>query len=112
MKTSWIVGLFTLLFAMALISGVMEMVYLGSTEQSRLWALLHPQFVEFNNPLTFIVGFFNTAWSWLGNLFAVLSFDYAYFQDEWAIVRWMIFFPISAGIVWGVVSMLRGSSSA
>lgn len=108
MNIKWIIGLGVLLFGMALLSGICEMVYIGNVEQSRLWALLHPEFVEYSDPLNFVMGLFNTAWNWVKNLLDVLTFNYAFFQGGWSILRWMLFMPIGAGIVWGVVSMLRG----
>ena len=45
-------------------------------------------------------------------LFYMIIWDYAYLEGNMAIVRWCLLFPISLGLIYGIIQTIRGSSSA
>jgi len=106
MKTSWVIGLIMLFIIMTVISGICEMTYLPATEESRLWVLLHP-FEGFRS----ILDLPEMVFDWAVNLWGMFWFDYAFFQNEWIIVKYL-FWSISIGLIWSILSTIRGVGSA
>lgn len=109
MKTSWLIGLFVLFVVLHLITGVMEMSYMGAREVSRLQVLMQPG-VIFSNWLPWAI--VTAAATYIANFFNMLMFNYpTIFQGPYLIVKYALFIPISLGIlvtlVLGVIGTVR-----
>lgn len=113
MKTSWFIGLIMLFVVFSVISGIMEMSYFGGGEASRIHTLLTGvQIPEGVNFIGATIAFITQTWEFIANLWHMFWFDYAFFQGTWGIVRYIVFLPISIGlIVTLVLSVVRGVSS-
>ena len=74
---------------LTLLSGILEGAYLEGDETSTIRDFLR---MDWANPLV-LPG------QLIGNLNKVLWFDYAFFDGEWAILRYIFFLPISIGVV-------------
>jgi len=55
-------------------------------------------------------GFFTIAWAWIQLIFKMLFFDFAFFTGYFVILR-LFCIALSVGVIYGIVSMLRGTSS-
>lgn len=107
-----LIGVVMLWVTLAMINGVCELNYVGSSEQSVLNTLFTGwRGIEGASFIANAAGFINYLWDWFNALFRLLFFDFAFFQGEWGIIRWVFFIPIAIGIIWMIVSMMRGTSS-
>lgn len=122
MRATWVVGLAMLWLIGTLISLTLESTYIGQELQyteagavvgtvSTLDKLMNPEFQEFTNPLTFIVGIFNIVWDYLGVLWNMLWWNYVFFTGVWSIFKY-IGWCISLGVVLMLVLAIRGTSSS
>lgn len=111
MKTSWLIGLVMLFVILTVITGVMEMSYLGGAEASRLQRLMQPDVPAYTNPLGAITAYVTATWDYIQNLWGIFWFDYPFFQGSWAILRY-IFMAVSIGVIVSLVAVIRGVGSA
>ena len=112
MSIKWIIGLMTAFVFLSLLSGVMEMQYLGTSDAGILHNIITaPQVTSFNNPLTAPIAFASAAWNIAKALWAAFWWDYAFFQGYWVIFKYAIFWPISIGIIIAFVLAIRGVPS-
>jgi len=113
MKTSWFIGLFTLFITLSILSGIMEMVYLGGSEDhSNVISTLMTAQIDTSTGLLGIL------WSSIiltkdiiVAIWAALWFDYAFFEGQYQIIRWAFFFPVSIGLIISLLMAIRGTSS-
>jgi len=111
MRIGWIIGLVFLFVLGAIIGGVMEQTYPGSTERSAIDRLLKPTLGEISNPWEATTAFFTVAGDWVDALWEVLTFDYPFFTGEMVIVRWL-FLGISIGVIIAILlAWIRGTPS-
>ena len=96
-----------------MLSGILEMLYLTPQEAGILYRLLYGyKEISFSNPLIAVVTLISVAWEYIKTLWDILSWNYAFFDGYWAIVRFF-FIGISVGIVASLIlSVTRGVSSA
>jgi len=114
MKTSWFIGLFTLFIVLSLLSGIMELAYLGGSEDhSNVISTLMTAQIDTSTGLLGIV------WSSLVltkdiivAIWSALWFDYAFFTGQYQIIRWAFFIPLSIGLIVSLLMAIRGTSSA
>ena len=114
MKMSWLIGITSLFIVLSLISGVIEGVYLGGAEdtQTVLESLFSPATPSTTTLLGIDVTALAATWNWFTALFGLLFFDYAFFDGEWQIIRWIIFIPVGLATVISIVlALVRGVSS-
>lgn len=111
MKTSWFIGLFMLFGVLTLINGIIEMSTLSEGEVGVLQALMSPPTVNFSNPIGAITGIMSIAWDYLSNLWDIFWFNYAQFQGQYLLIKYIFFIPISLGMIVSLVMMLRGVGS-
>ncbi len=98
---------------LTIISGVVEMTTMGDDDVSRIEALMtKPQIEETSGILGTVVGVVGFAWGYLENLWGILWFDYAFFQGQWIIVKYIIFMPISAAMIIAIIFGLKGNSTS
>lgn len=122
MRAGWLVGLAILWIIGTLISVTLEATYIGQELQytetgevvgtvSTLDKLMNPEFDEFTNPLTFVVGVFNIVWDYIGVLWNMLWWNYVFFTGVWSIFKY-IGWCISLGLIMSLVLAIRGTSSS
>jgi hypothetical protein len=103
MRTSWIIGVVILFIMLSLVCGLVENVYMGSSESTspdaRIQMLLSPNF----SSISFI--------DYVLNLWAMLWFDYAMFTGGYSIVRYL-FMAVSAGMILSFFLAIRGVGSS
>jgi len=98
----WLIGILTTFGILTLISGILEGTYLGPGEVSLLQEFVRPPIFD---PIKMI--------EWFGTLWRVLWFDYSFFYGNWNIVKYVLFWPISAGVVVSVgVVLLQAAYTA
>lgn len=86
MRIGYIIGIVMLFGIFQLIAGIVEQVApLSSTAISRLDILMNPQWTN-------ITGYVNNLWS-------MFWFDYPFLQDSWQLVRYILFIPVSIGVI-------------
>ena len=114
MKSSWIIGLWMLFIGGALLSGILELQYLGGSESvvgvfnkiMSVPSLANMSFFEVTGAIIGIV------WSWIQAFWDVLWWNYAFFDGSWAIIKWLLLYPLSAAMVVSTVLAIgRGVSS-
>lgn len=113
MKTSWLIGMATLFMIGALLSGIMEMVYLGAggAQQSVLARMFQIPILENANVLTVGFAVLMMPVNFVVGLFNMLTWNYAFFQGSWSIVKWAVCMPISIGLIASIVFIIRGTPS-
>lgn len=108
-KVTFVVMLWVIL---TFVSGVCEMEYVGTSEISRLQVLMTaPTFTETASVLGVVTSFVDFAWDWFVNLFGILTWDFAFFQGQWQIVKYIMFIPVSIGLIAAIVAMIRGTNA-
>lgn len=113
MSPKWIIGLATLFIAGTVLSGLLELQYLGSAEAGLFYRLTHNyEAIEFTNPLVALGTFATVAWAYIGDIWTMFIWDYAFFEGSWSIFRYLIFWPISIGLIVSLIlAAIRGVSS-
>ena len=100
MQTKWIVFLTAVYLFGTMFGGMMEGTYLESNEASLMESVIgietyHIMGISIPKPNT----------EWLSSLGKMLLWDYAMFKNpngtanEWAVVKWLLFIPISLGLM-------------
>jgi len=113
-KTSWIIGLWMLFIGGALLSGILEMQYLGGSEDvsgvfNRMMSVPSLSNLNFLEVAGAVIGII---WDWVQAFWDMLWWDYAFFHDNWAIFKWMLCYPLSiAMVVSTVMAIGRGVGS-
>ena len=93
----WVVG--------SILGGVIEQASLGTDEAGVLknltsWTEMRTE--ETFGPfamVTFATNFFGSLWN-------MLTFDFAFLTGPWVYVRWIVFAPIIAMVVYGAISVV------
>lgn len=112
MSIKWMIGIVFCFVAFSLLCGIGEMTTFGEGEVTRLQVLVTaPNFTEVENVFEGITVLAAFTWDWVANFISMLLWDYSFFQGQWAMVKYLIYFPVSIGIIWGLVSALRGVRS-
>lgn len=96
----------------ALLGGLYEMSYLTDVEQSSLNKILY-----FNVATTEgtwgVVELAAAAPGFLMEVWRMATFQFAFISGEYELVRWVVFFPLTAYLVYGlimtVIGILRGT---
>jgi len=110
-KPGWVVGLVMLFVILQIICNVCEMqAPLTSETPSHLQQLLSPDIPSYSNPIGAIASYVSVPFLWLWNFFALFFFDFSFFEGGWVYVKYVIFWPISIGMIYGLISWLRGAS--
>jgi len=104
---------------LTIISGVMEMTYLTSSDTGVFYDLTHPEMGKgagssipiIGTIISAVTAFFTVAWNFLIALLKMVTFDYAMFQGVWIVVRFF-FLCIAIGWIVSLVLAFRGTASA
>lgn len=111
MKTSWFIGILVMFGVFTIISGVIEATTLGEDEVGLFKTLMTPPVIDSTHPLGVVFSVMSVAWDYLKNLFDILWFNYAFFQGQWLIIKYIFFLPISVAIIISLIFVLRGVGS-
>ena len=79
----WIITLVTLFVVFTIICGIVDGTY--GVNPSKLSVLLLPDWKHIT--------------TWFGNLWDILWFNYSFFDGPWVIVKYVLFWPVSIGLV-------------
>lgn len=111
MHPKWLIALGMVFIVCSILSGVLEMSYLGNHETSTLWKAMSAfDIVDSSNPLSIASGVVVGMWNLIKAAFQILLWDYAFFTGYWLVVKYL-FMTISLGIVVALFLSLRGTSS-
>lgn len=112
MSTKWLIGLIMLWGMFTVIAGICEQSTYGATEVGLVQQLMtQPEFTS-----TFgVLGDAYTAMSWAGNEIKVLWnmfwFNYPFFEGQWQTIRYIVFMPVSIGVIISMFFAIKGTSS-
>jgi hypothetical protein len=104
----WLVGFLTAWGSCQYISYIIELKTLGDSDLTLWGQLLSPQIAASTDPISGAAAFVNATWSWIQALFGILTWNFAFFTGWLEIVRYLVFIPLSVGVVWMGLSWLRG----
>lgn len=86
------------------VSLILEGGYLGNDQVSVMNEL-----VGYNTVQVSGIGLFSIPKIAIGflthGLPKTITWDYSFLQGDWQLFKWIMLYPISAGVVWGLVSM-------
>lgn len=98
---------------LTIISGIAEMTYFGSGEQSTMQNIIASfGTLRWNNPLMWLTSSITVIWNSILFLANAITFNYSFFQGDWAIIRYAFFLPISLGFVVSIAFAIRGASGS
>ncbi len=110
MRVMLFIGMVLLNVVGQVISLSIEGNYLGEETTSALYSAMNPPFITATNPLTAVGGFFISAWDWIQVIWEFLSWDFAFFTDEFILFR-LGMIAFSVGVTVSLVLAIRGTSS-
>ena len=118
MSIKWLIGIATLFMIGQVVSNIIEYsAPIGDPETQGtaaywLWsAITSFQLVGEGSFLSDIVDVIVGVGKLIPALFFMIIWDYAYLEGNMQIVRWCLLFPISLGLIYGVIQTIRGSST-
>lgn len=105
-----VIGLAMLDTILVILGGISEQVFYGATETSRLSKLIFaPQFSQSVAWYLQVGDFFAYTWEYVKNFMGMVTFDYPMLnQGNWLFLKYILFMPIGIGIVFMIVSLIRG----
>ena len=113
MKQSWIIGIIFLFLGLQVISGIGEYTVFGDEETTFLSTLMTtPNLTESTGIAGDVFAWIGWGGDFIATLWSALWFDYSFFQGQWALVRYIIFIPVSIGFILGIGLAMRGTSSS
>ena len=111
MKPGFVIGLVMLFVLLQIICNICEMQDpLTSDTTSHLYYLMSPDIPSYSNPIGAVISYISVPFIWLYHLFALLAFDFSFLTGGWAIFKYIFFWPLSIGIIYGLISWLRGNA--
>jgi len=116
-----IIGLAMLWVLLAMLGGVCEMAQFsvgsGATGTSAN-VTSHIQqlmtgwdFSEASDPIGWVSTFIGATGNFVTTFWDMLWFNYPFFQNEWGIIRWILFLPLGIGFLWVLWNSARGNSA-
>jgi hypothetical protein len=112
MHPKWIIFFMTTFILLTIFSGVLEMTYVGTSEQGTLLSSVTALGnLRWTDAVTIFVSGIRALGIVVRLIFGALFWDYSFFTGTWQILRWAFFFPISVGFVFSVILAVRGTSS-
>ena len=96
-----------------LLSGVCELVYLGSADTGNMEQLMtglnYSQASGITGILTVTLDF---TIAFIGTIVEMAFFNYAFFENEYSIFRFIFLFPLAAGIFYMIAINIRGTNTS
>jgi hypothetical protein len=109
-----IVGLVMATILLVLLGGIAEQVYLPAGAISHLQILLQPSITQTTTSsaagfLGVVASTVDVVKTWITTLIDMLWFNYPFMNNGvWAIVRVILWFPISIAIIFGLIETFTG----
>lgn len=101
-----IIGLVQTGVLMAIIGSIMEGIWLGGSQATTLQTLLSPPTFNFTNAITGIVSIYQVSQAYVAGFWTLLWWDFPFFEGQWLILKWIMWFPVSIGLLYGFVTMI------
>jgi hypothetical protein len=114
MKTSLIIGIISLWVILTLLSNVAEETALmGSGEATTLQSFMQPHGTDFSNVITGTVSIVTNIWQYMKLVIQVMFLWYpTVWEGSWSMMIYFIpFLPFGIGLVFSIVTVLRGVGS-
>lgn len=109
MKTSWWIGFIMAFVLLSVIFGVAEMQYLGGSGTSRLETLFFADFGQAEDFAGWVSLFVSGSITWIKNLWDMFWWNYAGLDGQWSIVKWVLLYPVSLGLIISIILARLGS---
>jgi hypothetical protein len=111
MHTNWLIGTFFLMIIASLISGIIELQYLGGNADvvAVFEQIFNPGAVSSGTVLGINIGFISTSIAFITGLWRAFWFDYAFFTGAYGIIR-IFFIAINLGVIVSLAMDLRRTS--
>ena len=109
MKESWWIGFIMAFVLCSIVFGVAEMQYLGGSGTSNLEVLFFARIGQYQDASGWIGGTITGLKEWIENLWDMFWWNYAGLDGEWSIVKWVLLYPISLGLIISIILSRIGS---
>ncbi len=111
MHTNWLIGTFFLMIIASLISGIIELQYLGGNADvvAVFEQIFNPGAVSSGTVMGINIGFISTSIAFITGLWRAFWFDYAFFTGAYGIIR-IFFIAINLGVIVSLAMDLRRTS--
>jgi len=115
MKTSLIIGVISLWVILTLLSNVAEQTALmGTGETATLQSFMQPKGTDFSNVITGTVSIVTNIWQYMKLIIQVMFLWYpTVWSGSWSMMIYLcLFLPVGIGLVFSIVTILRGVGSS
>jgi hypothetical protein len=113
MAVKWLVGIIMIYCIATLVCGIIEYSYFTQGSTDSLFSLMSSvQGISFSNPLTALFDILIGVWTITQIIFHILLWDFSFFAGDYAIIKYIIFWPLSIGFFISFLFAIRGTSSA
>lgn len=113
MATKWLIGIIMIYVIGTLVCGVIEMTYLTQGATDTMFGLMtNIKGISFSNPLTALTDLLLDLWYITQLIFSIIIWDFSFFEGEYAIIKYVIFLPLSVSFFVSFILAVRGTSSA
>jgi hypothetical protein len=113
MAVKWLVGILMIYTIATIICGVIEYSYFSQGDTDSLFSLMNSvQGVSFSNPLTAVFDILVSVWTITQVIFNIILWNFSFFAGEYAIIKYVLFWPLSIGFFVSFLFAIRGTSSA
>lgn len=108
MSPKWMIFLVMLWVCVSMFGAVLEGSFLGGDEQSHLNVLMNAKILTSTTVVGKIVGAFTDLEMWQA-IAGILIWDFSFWEGSYEIVRWILFLPVSIGILFSLITVwVRG----
>lgn len=112
MSNKWTIGIMVIFVVLTVMSGICEYTVFGDDDTSLLQRLMTtPDISETTSIVGAVFGYIGFGWDYLQTLWDVLWFDYSFFQGQWLLVKYILFYPVSIAFVISIILAIRGVGS-
>ena len=108
MSTKWLIGLFMAFGVLTILSNTIEYYFFSDGNVTTFFSAIS----GFEN---MDIGGFGgvkiVAGDLLDAFWTALTWNYSFFSGYWEILRWVVFIPISVGLIWEIIQVLFNAIS-
>lgn len=111
MNIKWVIGLVMIFILGSMLSGIMELQFLSgdANQQSVIEGLFGWANISGSGLYGVAESIIVATPGVIGSFFQMLVWDYAFFDGSYQIIRWVVCMPITAGMLYGLFMVIRGS---
>ena len=111
MKPGWVTGIVMLYVVLQMVCNICELTTpLTSGDTSHLQALMNPEIPSYSNPIGAVGAYVSVPFIWIWHFLNILFFNFSFFTGSWVYFKYIFFWPISIGAIYGLISWLRGNA--